>query len=235
MWEDDYINDIWRHGSSDRGMREIVSRAYDYHTNKTTKAKPCKFNVGDLVRLVAGKAKMKVLGVRTSASGNEIRADYVSRIGRGYVPSRRWRPEHDYVHFNKNTDNETSKEKETTEMKSKLYQTKEETARFGTLLATNSQGKLVLEMKGTGEVLAFDRDQVEVVMPYTFGVKFPNNHTEYHYLGKDGEVAVNDMVMLDNSSTGKFEIARVTSVNTRSEAATVVFKGSKLLTQRIGD
>lgn len=233
MWEDDYINDIWRHGSSDREMREIVSWACDYHTNKNTKSKPCKFSVGDRVRLVAGEAQMKVLAVRTREYGNEIQADYVSRIGRGYLTSSKWRSERDYVHFN-NTSN-THKEKETTEMKSKLYQTKEETARFGTLLATNSQGKLVLEMKGTGEVLAFDRDQVEVVMPYTFGVKFPNNNTEYHYLGKDGEVAVNDMVMLDNSPTGKFEIARVTSVNTRSEAATVVFKGSKLLTQRIGD
>jgi hypothetical protein len=187
-----------------------------------------KFSVGDYVRLCHGEARLVVLAVKDGY----IKAEYTSRKNTSWGGNVKWRSESDFVLYNSTT-KEISKG--TTEMKNKLYQTKEATARFGTLLATNSQGKLVLEMKGTGEVLAFDRDEIEVVMPYTFGVKFPNNHTEYHYLGKEGEVEVGDMVMLDNSPTGKFEIARVTSVNTRSEAATVVFKGSKLLTQRIGD
>ena len=232
MFEDDYLANEWRCGSN---YRELVSWKYDNYSKRSTSAKPCKFNVGDLVRLTAGEKQMKVLNTRSRPSGNEVQADYVSRINRGYVTSTRWRSEHDYTHFNKNTTNNNPTEKENTEMKSQLYRTKEAAARFGTLLATNSQGKLVLEMKGTGEVLAFDRNEIEVVTPYTFGVKFPNNHTEYHYLGKAGEVEVGDMVMLDNSPTGKFEIARVTSVDTRSEAATVVFQGSKLVTQRIGD
>lgn len=231
MWEEDYLDNEWRCGSN---FREIVSWKYDQHTKRNTSSKPCKFNVGDLVRLTAGEAQMKVLKIRTRESGNEMQADYVSRIKRGYVTSTRWRSEHDYTHFNKNTNNIPT-EKENTEMKNKLYQTKEAAARFGMLLATNSQGKLVLEMKGTGEVLAFDSTEVEVVTPYTFGVKFPNNHTEYHYLGKAGEVEVGDMIMLDSSPVGKFEIARVTSINTRSEVATVIFRGSKLVTQRIGD
>lgn len=232
MWEDDYLNDSWRYGSN---MRKLVSWNYDYNTKRNSSSKPCKFNVGDLVRLTAGEAQMQVLNIRSRPSGNEVQADYVSRIKRGYLTSTKWRSEHDYTYFNNNTTNNIPTEKENTEMKNKLYQTKEATTRFGTLLATNSQGKLVLEMKGTGDVVAFDSHEIEIVTPYTFGVKFPNNNTEYHYLGKDGEVAVGDMVMLDNSPTGKFEIARVTSVNSRSESATVVFKGSKLVTQRIGD
>lgn len=232
MWEDTYLNDIWRHGSSDSEMRTIASWVCDhYEKTKTEHKTSCKFKVGDHVRLKAGHAKMIVVKVK----GNTIQADYISRKNAGYTGNLKWRSENDYVRFNSIDNTEADEIQEgNTEMKNKLYQTKESTPRFGILLAVNSQGKLVLEMKGSGDVLAFDKADVEVVMPYTFAVKFPNTGTEYHYLGTEGEVEVNDLVMLDSSPIGKFDIARVTAVNTRSESANVVFKGSKILTKRIG-
>ncbi len=230
MWEDTYLNDIWRHGSSDREMREIVSWAYDNY-DKTVKISTCKFKVGDYVRLKKGLAKMVVVKVKD----HQVQADYVSRKNAGYSGNLKWRSEHDFVRYDAlETTENTKSEKENTEMKNKLYQTKESTPRFGILLAVNSQGKLVLEMKGSGDVIAFEKAEVEVVTPYTFAVRFPSNNIEYHYLGTDGEVEVGDMVMLDSSPVGKFEVARVTAVNTRSDTANVVFKGSKLLTKRIG-
>ena len=238
MWEDYYINDIWRHGSSDREMREIVSWAYDHHTlkSKKTVSKPCKFNVGDLVRLYAGQAQMKVLNIRTRESGNEIQAEYVSRIGRGYVARNKWRTENDYIHYNTNTNTNANTEKETTEMNGKLYQTNEATPRFGMLLTTNSQGDLVLEMKGAaGAVEVFKANEVTVVTPFTFGVKFGGIGQEYSYLGKEGEVQVGDLLVLDESPRGELTVAKVTGVNTKSSNATKPFKGVKLVTKRIGE
>jgi hypothetical protein len=230
VWEDDYLNDIWRHGSSDRDMRSTAYWVCENYERK--KVSNPKFKVGDKVRLKKGHALMTIV----KTQGHAVQADYVSRTNAGYRGNLKWRSEADFVLYKEPT-KETLVEtlKGNTEMKNKLYQTKEAAPRFGILLAVNSQGKLVLEMKGTNEVLAFDKDEVEVVTPFTFAVKFPSNNTEYHYLGKDGEVAVGDMLMLDSSPVGKFEIARVTAVNTRSEVANVHFKGVKLVTQRIGD
>lgn len=232
MWQDEYLNDIWRHGSSDRDMCWDTVRFLKEKTAKPA-ASTGKFSVGDTVRLRQGRAMMKIVKTK----GHAVQADYVSRTRAGYAGALKWRPESDFVFYKESDNNENviETEERNTDMKNKLYQTREATPRFGTMLAVNSQGKLVLEMKGTGEVLAFDKNEVEVVMPYTFGIRFPNNNTEYHYLGSEGDLEVGDYVMLDNSPVGKSEIARVTSVNTRSEAATVTFRGVKLLTKRIGD
>jgi hypothetical protein len=232
MWQDEYLNDIWRHGSSDREMCWDTVRFLG-DKKSPPKESTGKFSVGDSVRLRHGRAMMKIVKTR----GHAVQADYVSRTRAGYAGCLKWRPESDFVFYSTPNNDETviETEERNTDMKNKLYQTREATPRFGTMLAVNSQGKLVLEMKGTGEVLAFDKNEVDVVMPYTFGIRFPNNGTEYHYLGVEGDVEVGDYVILDNSPVGKSEIARVTSVNTRSEAATVAFKGVKLLTKRIGE
>ena len=232
MWQDEYLNDIWRHGSSDRDMNWDTVR-FLKEKNETCPESTGKFSVGDTVRLRNGRAMMRIVKTR----GHAVQADYVSRTNAGYSGRLQWRSESDFVFYKTPNRDETviETQERNTDMKNKLYQTREATPRFGTMLAVNSQGKLVLEMKGTGEVLAFDKNEVEVVMPYTFGIRFPNNSTEYHYLGVEGEVEVGDYVILDHSPVGKSEIARVTSVNTRSDAANVTFKGVKLITKRIGD
>jgi hypothetical protein len=112
----------------------------------------------------------------------------------------------------------------------KLYQTNEETPRFGTLLATNSAGKLVLEMKGSSEVLTFDKKDVEEVKPYTVGVRFELNGIEYHYLSRKGDVEKGDLLLIAGSSS----FATVTSVDTKSDKATKELTGRKVVTTAIG-
>lgn len=51
----------------------------------------------------------------------------------------------------------------------KLFETND--GKFGTLLATNSSGKMVLEIKGSGEVIAVDPTEATLVKPYTILVK----------------------------------------------------------------
>jgi hypothetical protein len=118
--------------------------------------------------------------------------------------------------------------KETT--MSKLYQTKEETPRFGTKLAVNSAGKTVLEMKGTGEVLAFDKHEIEIVHPYTVDVLFPGTSTHYSYLSRKGEVEVGDLLLIDDE-----RVAKVVRVDTKSPRATKPLKGRKVLSTAIGE
>ena len=113
---------------------------------------------------------------------------------------------------------------------SKLYQTKEETPRFGTLLATNSAGKYVIEMKGTGEVLTFDKGDVEEVKPYTVRIKFQDSSNEYDYLSRKGDVEKGDMIIVD----GNGHIAKVTAVDTKSDRATKELSGRKVVTAPFG-
>lgn len=231
MWEDKYINDIWCHGSSDREMREIVSWAYEHNC---IDSKPCKFKVGDKVRLRAGHALMNVIKVRPYGRGHEIQAEYASKANSRYASQPKWRTAVDFTFYE--TTQNTTEQKETNEMNGKLYQTNEATPRFGTLLTTNSQGDLVLEMKGaSGAVEVFNANSVTVVTPYTFGVKFGGIGQEYSYLGKEGEVEVGDLLVLDESPRGELNVAKVTGVNTKAGNATKTFKGVKLVTKRLGE
>jgi hypothetical protein len=111
-------------------------------------------------------------------------------------------------------------------MSKPLYQTKEETPRFGTKLAVNSKGQIVLELKGSGGVEAFDTDAVEVVMPYTVDVNFIGDAASktYSFLSKEGDVAVGDLLLADGYAT----LMRVMAVATRSTSATVELKGVKV-------
>lgn len=232
MWEDDYISDNWCHGSSDREMREIVAWAYDRTCNDS---KPCKFKAGDRVRLRAGHALMNVIKVRPYGRGHEIQAEYdASKANSRYASQPKWRTDADFTFFE--TTQNTNTQKETNEMNGKLYQTNEATPRFGTLLTTNSQGDLVLEMKGAaGAVEVFNTKSVTVVTPYTFGVKFGGTGQEYSYLGKEGDVELGDLLVLDESPRGELNVAKVTGVNTKSSNATKTFKGVKLVTRRLGE
>lgn len=231
MWEDDYIIDNWFHGSSDREVREIVARAYGRYCDDPN---PCKFKAGDRVRLRNGAALMIVIGVRAQGRGHEIQAEYASKANNVYVRQPKWRTDADFTFYETTTN--TTKQKETNEMNGKLYQTNEATPRFGTLLTTNSQGDLVLEMKGAaGAVEVFNASAVTVVTPYTFGVKFGGIGQEYSYLGKDGDVEVGDLLVLDESPRGDLNVARVTGVNTKAGNATKTFKGVKLVTKRLGE
>lgn len=91
-------------------------------------------------------------------------------------------------------------------MTTQLYQTKEPIPRFGTYLTKNSQGQIVLEMKGAGgQVEAFDSTKVDEVMPYTVELtRFQggdNDGPNKIYEMKEGSVKVGDvLVQLSNGA-----------------------------------
>lgn len=227
MWEEDFIDRLW----------DQCDYNYTSHRKKAKAKSSTNFKVGDAVRLVSGQSLQHIIGV----DGNRVMAAYPSSSaysGRSRS-SGRWRPASDYVYhstYKHNPDTTQPESKGTNKMttQNKLYQTNEATPRFGTLLATNSQGKLVLEMKGTGIPELFDAKEVNVVMPYTFSVVFGSNSTEYSYKGKEGEVELGDLLLLDNSPRGELTVARVVGVNTKSDAATKHFVGVKLHTTPVG-
>lgn len=114
------------------------------------------------------------------------------------------------------------KPEETKMLDKKLYEIKTEgNTRYGHKLAVNSQGYWVMEIKGTGEVLAVDKSFVQEVLPYSIGVQFESGKTVYHYLGEAGKHQVGDMFVLD-APNGR-AIVQVVAVDTKNTNATKHF------------
>lgn len=113
----------------------------------------------------------------------------------------------------------------------KLYQitTPENTVKYGHKLAVDSTGKWVMEIKGTGEVLSFEKDLIEEVMPYTVSVQFETGKLFYSYLADKDQVELGAFYILD-APLGR-SIAQVIKVDTKSPIATKEFRPlAKLLT-----
>ena len=107
-----------------------------------------------------------------------------------------------------------------------LYQTKD--GKFGMLLARNSAGHLVLEMKGSGVVETHAPDDVEIVRPYTVRVRHIGGKTgTYDAVTTPGSVSVGDLVVTSSGA-----LVRVAALDTKSTTDTVL-RGSKLVTVAI--
>lgn len=117
------------------------------------------------------------------------------------------------------------------EMTNKLFQVVGE-EKFGAYLATNSSGQYVLEIKGNGEVKAFDKDKLEEVLPWTFSVKFADSNNNYHFRGQKDSVAKGDVLMRMDKGY-EWTLCVVADVNTKSKAATKDFEGVRVLTCKI--
>lgn len=119
------------------------------------------------------------------------------------------------------------------EMTATLYQVvgKEE---YGTQLAVNSEGKIVLEMKksgqyANGDLATFDKSELKEVLPYTVAVRFKDGSQDYHYLATEGSVEKGDILLIDGSNS----FATVKAINTESKLANKQLKGRKLQTTEI--
>ena len=194
---------------------------------------------GDIVRRSQGQAPLrvtKILGARAQAvycgstyypDGQLYIAARLIKIHRAEEIAPRYRgrlSSDDHAHL------KTQHQMEIDDMP-KLYQTKEEPARFGTLLATNSAGLFVLEMKGSGEVLTFKKNEVEEVKPYTVRVSFGDGGKNYDFLSRKGDVEVGDLLMIN----GYANIAQVMAVDTKSDGATKNLTGRKVATVPFGE
>lgn len=118
--------------------------------------------------------------------------------------------------------------KDTKMVKDQLYQVKD-TETFGKIIATNSAGKKVVEIMGTGEVKLYDMNQLEKVIPYTVSVRFNTTGKTYHYLCNKGQVDKDDLIII-NGYNGYFTIAQIVAVDTKSEDATKFLNCYKLNT-----
>lgn len=175
------------------------------------------FSPGDIVHLKTGTAPIRVKAV--------------------YQEGRKWVLDGEYVHSDNTVmcrnqsnfvyhDENPESEEEELPMTTTLYQTTEETPRFGTKLATNSAGKVVLEMKGTGDVEAFDAETIEEVLPYTVAVKPVDegrNAKVAHYVTVKDAVVKGDLLI---TSEGFF--VEVTELNTKRRNHGGDLKGRKL-------
>lgn len=99
-----------------------------------------------------------------------------------------------------------------------------DTEEFGAVIATDSKGMKIFELKAGG-IKVVKAEDIEEVFPFTFSVTF-GKEQEYHFLGKEDEVKVGDLLVYG----GNFgiSICRVTAVDTKSRTATKTFSGYKL-------
>lgn len=126
--------------------------------------------------------------------------------------------------------NSTASTKEQ-DMTTKLYEISHGTETlYGHKLATNSQGQWVMEIKGSGDVIAVDKANVQEVLPYTIGVQFETGKMIYSYLADAGKFKEGEFYILDTPN-GR-AIVQVVEVDTKSAGATKQFTPlAKLLTE----
>lgn len=139
------------------------------------------FQVGDVVRLKTGTAHQKV--VRLRSNGRRMDTNYIETH-----------------HFYSNRDCSdftlvSGKEHKTMTQQPTLYKVIAEKDAYGTFLVNNSEGQMVLEMKGAaGTVRAFKKEELEEVVPYTILVRTTDGNNQ-HYTATKGSVDLGDLLV----------------------------------------
>lgn len=90
---------------------------------------------------------------------------------------------------------------------------------FAHKLGVNSQGRWVIEVKGSGEVLAVNKDIVSEVLPYTVNLKFGKQGKDYAYFDEKRSVKKGDVLVVDDYDSGGYQLAIVTGIDTKSRRA----------------
>lgn len=179
---------------------------------------PVHFHIGDIVRLKTGTAPIEV----TDATAHWITGTYLKSKTEVYLRNTR-----DFVMYDKIN---TTQGKDTMT----LYQfTVNNDTKYGTYLATNSQGMFVMEEKGSGVIYTVNKDVVEEVMPYTIDVVFLNStDTVYGYLAETNKYKVGDVYLL--KTLLGHSLVTVVKVDTKSKKATKDFNPiSKITTETL--
>lgn len=101
---------------------------------------------------------------------------------------------------------------------------------YGIKLATDSEGRIVLDMKATGNLVAFDPNVLEEVLPYSVDVSFRGlSGKTYSFQADPNSLAVGDLVIDPRYD----DPLRIVAIDTKSRKATkkiqgYVYKGTKL-------
>lgn len=173
------------------------------------------FSVGDQVTKRNGKKVAVVEVVPSYANGYY----YCRYVGSGQA-----------FHCNEREIKTADQDEQSQNMKTLYSFTKEDgSTGYGTHIGTNSQNQYLIEEKGTGAILVYDKDKLEEVLPYTFSVKVGNSET--HYQGSPGTLEVGDVLLSTGGSS--LQVAVVSAVDTKNKNARGKFKGVKLVTTAI--
>lgn len=169
------------------------------------------FSIGDIVKTRKGTGKAIKI---TSVSNRYVSGVYVDS-GRAFSSNVRGIMMFDEEGGNKMASNQ-------------LYSfTKDDgTVVYGTHIGTNSQNKMLIEVKGTGEIVVKARKELEEVLPYTFAVK--TGSVTKQYIGEADKVTVGDVLI-----TSTNQIGVVTAVDTKDKTARGRFKGRKVVTTEV--
>lgn len=170
------------------------------------------FAVGDIVRLKTGTSPQRVIAVGRV----NITAKYTSPGGHHYPPTTR---HHDkFIHFEEPQMSQPT-----------LFKTPDN--QYGTLLARDSAGNMVLELKGSvPKVQAYTPDQLEEVRPYTILVQAVGDaRSEFHMEADKGSVEEGDLVFLPKHNT----LIKIVKLDTKSKSARCRLKGIKLVGEPI--
>lgn len=189
------------------------------------------FRPGEVVVLKTGTAPQVVTDVNYSNGVWHLRCRYTRYFPNIEEAARNWRRADDYLHYvGDPEDHDYNQKVNTVANAPKLYQTLEETPRFGTYLATNSLGQIVLEMKGAQAnviVEAFDKDKVEEVKPYTILVRFRDG-TERNYTTTKDKVKEGEAIIFENLDFGV-----IVKINTGFSGNCSELKGRRVLTEEL--
>lgn len=188
------------------------------------------FAVGDKVRLRGGRKPLRVVDVRNDERIGVLNKQYIRAVYLNshpfYADNASWRIAEDFVHY------ESTEGAERKEEMSKLYEVQiDGETHFGTLLARNSQGWPVLEVKGIGRVSAFDPSTVKEVVPYTVEIVSGATGSKaagLHYIVKPGALAVGECVVFGDGSVG-----RVRRVDTRHPNGATARDMRKIVTEPV--
>ena len=142
-----------------------------------------------------------------------------------------------YIHNNRSAqiyDYEGIKFYETEENMSNvttLYSFKKEDGSigYGVQIGTNSDNKLVIEEKGSGEIILRSASEVEEVLPFTFDC-VDSSGTKHQFSGAT-EVSVGDMLF--HMMKDGFLTVKVTAVDTKFKGNTKKFRGVRLCTESV--
>jgi hypothetical protein len=190
----------------------------------------CPFKVGEYVVLKTGTAPQQVTELAYNSFGWFLRARYTRYFTDIEKCAGRWRTVNDFEHYPGDPALHDYDTKKATPMAQcpKIYQTPEATPRYGTLLAINSVGQLVLEIKtGTGVyVEAFDKDKVEEVKPYTI-LCTDHEGRERHFTTTKDKVKENDILLSEKG------LLFVTKINTGYAGNAPELKGRRVLTEEL--
>jgi hypothetical protein len=213
-WTENYIDNLWERGCLDESIKRRNKKGDNMNKQYLQK--------NDRVRLPNGSNALRV----TFSNQYHVTARY-ERSG-GSITRRQ-------CEFVRLDDEHAIESKGKDIMKDKLFQTKvtgDDEVRFGVGLAVDSNGQYVLEMKDGSGVLIFDKKDIEIVMPYTYSVKFSTGPQEYQYRGKAGLVEVGDLLLAMDSqhAKGGISIAQVVKIDSKSDRAKKHFEVVKIST-----